>query len=194
MTYLEWPTWSMQSSIRGSGKESALFRASTFLKSVQNLTLPSSFGTKRHGKLQALWLGSIKPLSNMYVTFCWSSFLFCGFTLYAYCLTGLASPMSTSWYITLVYMGESGNYWVYSRINHSNAAASFLSKWLSLLLKLTSTSELLSVIPVSHKYYLISFHSFMFSTNSIRDGCNHNSTWFLTIIVLLMVFFNMLMW
>ena len=50
----------MQSSICGSGKESALVRALTFLKSVQNLTLPTGFGIKRYGELQVLWLGLIK--------------------------------------------------------------------------------------------------------------------------------------
>lgn len=46
------PTWSIQSSIRGNGKESGIVTEFTFLKSVQNLDVVSGFGTRIHGETQ----------------------------------------------------------------------------------------------------------------------------------------------
>ena len=66
------PILSLKSSILRIGYESVFEHWLTFLKSVTNLYEPSGFGTRIHGELHSLLLGSINMLfSNIYSITYW---------------------------------------------------------------------------------------------------------------------------
>lgn len=61
------PTQSTKSSILGSGKESGLITALILPLSVQNILVESDSGTKIHGELHRLWLGTARLVSQYHI-------------------------------------------------------------------------------------------------------------------------------
>ncbi len=66
LKHLAEPTWSMQSSTRGSGKQSGFVTLLSLRKSLQNLTEPSDFATSRQGDAQSEFEGIAISFSNIY--------------------------------------------------------------------------------------------------------------------------------
>src|SRR4029434_2793548 len=68
--YLALPSRSISSSTLGIGYGSKVDIEFNFLKSMQNLILPSFLGTSIIGHDHSLWEGSMMPISNMVSTSC----------------------------------------------------------------------------------------------------------------------------
>ena len=84
----------------------------------------SEICTKSYTNINCGYVQLNQCLTCMFTSW-WSSFPFCGFmTLYACCLTGLASPCNINIMVAISHYFE----WVYSSIKHFNTETSFLGK------------------------------------------------------------------